>query len=209
MHVAVLCSDNVRKDELFKGHDVDIQWVSNFEKFKSVEADAYLDLDFEINKSRIESLKLLLPKTVIIHSVDYTLSEINAPFIRINAWPTFLQLSVIEATSTDENMKMNTEKIFHCFNKKIEWLPDVPGFVTARVISMIINEAYFSLADGVSTKAEIDTAMKLGTNYPFGPFEWCKKIGIEKIVSLLTKLSTQQSRYTPCELLIKESAISK
>ena len=49
--------------------------------------------------------------------------------------------------------------------------PDIPGFISARVVSMIINEAYFALEEEVSSKEEIDTAMKLGTNYPYGPFD--------------------------------------
>ena len=54
---------------------------------------------------------------------------------------------------------------------------------------MIVNEAFIALKEDVSTKNEIDTAMKLGTNYPYGPFEWCEKIGREKIRSLLQQLS--------------------
>ncbi len=45
-------------------------------------------------------------------------------------------------------------------------------------MAMIINEAWHALAEEVSTKNEIDTAMKLGTNYPYGPFEWAEKIGL-------------------------------
>jgi 3-hydroxyacyl-CoA dehydrogenase len=61
---------------------------------------------------------------------------------------------------------------------------------------MIINEAYFALGEDVSSKDEIDLAMKLGTNYPYGPFEWCKKIGLKKVYSLLEKLSDTDSRYS-------------
>jgi 3-hydroxybutyryl-CoA dehydrogenase len=74
-------------------------------------------------------------------------------------------------------------------------VPDEIGFITPRVVSMIINEAFIALKEGVSTKGEIDTAMKLGTNYPYGPFEWAEKIGVEKIKSLLDKLSMQEKRY--------------
>ena len=70
------------------------------------------------------------------------------------------------------------------------------GFIAARIIAMIINEAYYALEENVSTKEQIDIAMKLGTNYPYGPFEWSEKIGIEKIYLLLEKLSVQNKRYT-------------
>ena len=101
--------------------------------------------------------------------------------------------------------KIIAEKIISCFNKTTEWVADVPGFITARVISTIINEAYFTLAEKVSTKDEIDTAMKLGTNYPFGPFEWSEKIGLKNIYGLLLLLSKTNSRYTPSDLLQKEA----
>ena len=87
----------------------------------------------------------------------------------------------------------------------MEWLPDAPGFVSARVISMIINEAFFALEEGVSTPQEIDTAMKLGTAYSYGPFEWSNKIGLQNIVNLLTALSHQNSSYTPNSLLLQET----
>jgi 3-hydroxybutyryl-CoA dehydrogenase len=51
----------------------------------------------------------------------------------------------------------------------------------------------------------MDTAMKLGTAYPYGPFEWGNKIGLQNIVNLLKKLSKKQPRYTPCELLVQET----
>ena len=66
---------------------------------------------------------------------------------------------------------------------------------------MMINEAYMALQDGVSTMDEIDIAMKLGTNYPYGPFEWAEKIGREKITALLEKLSLQNPLYTPASSL--------
>ena len=77
--------------------------------------------------------------------------------------------------------------------------------VSARVISMIINEAYFAMEDGISTPEEIDTAMKLGTNYPKGPFEWKSQIGITPVFSLLEKLSKTDSKYTPSTLLKSEA----
>ena len=73
--------------------------------------------------------------------------------------------------------------------------------ITPRVIAMIINEAYFTLQAGVSTKEEIDTAMKLGTNYPYGPFEWADKIGLNRIKTLLQTLSKTDTRYLPAENL--------
>jgi len=77
--------------------------------------------------------------------------------------------------------------------------------ISDRVIYMIINEAYFALEEKVSSKDEIDIAMKLGTGYPFGPFEWAAKIGILKIYETLSHLSETDERYTPAALLKEEA----
>ena len=91
------------------------------------------------------------------------------------------------------------------FGKKLEWVTDLPGFLSARVLAAIINEAYLALEEGVSSKPEIDTAMKLGTNYPFGPFEWCEKIGANRIYLLLNEMAVNNQRYLPSSLLKKEA----
>lgn len=197
MQVVVLTDETLKKELLLNAdvNDVDIIWAKDVSQFQShTNADAYIDISFE--KKHIAILKKCLPKLVIINSVVDTLAETDESFVRINAWPTFLQSAIIEASSLKEERKQETEKIFSLLNKKIEWLPDEPGFITPRVISMIINEAFIALKEGVSTKEEIDTAMKLGTNYPYGPFEWAEKIGAGKINGLLKKLSLEQERYT-------------
>ena len=71
--------------------------------------------------------------------------------------------------------------------------------------SPIINEAYYTLGAQVSTREEIDIAMKLGTSYPYGPFEWAAKIGLKRIYELLVELSKVDERYTPAPLLAAEA----
>jgi 3-hydroxybutyryl-CoA dehydrogenase len=199
MQVVVLTNDSLQEELLSNGiaSHAEIIWVSSIEELKNYSsADAYIDLLYASH--HLASLEALLPKIVVINSVEHPLSETNAAFTRINGWPTFLKAPIIEAAGQS---KEKAEELFAVFNKKITWLPDAPGFVTPRVISMIINEAYMALEEGISTKQEIDTAMKLGTNYPYGPFEWADKIGMGKINSLLQALSTSQPRYTPAPLL--------
>lgn len=71
------------------------------------------------------------------------------------------------------------------------------GFHYPRVISMIINEAYFALGDELTSAESIDLAMKFGVNYPLGPIEWGQKIGLPHIINLLTEYSeiTEDPRY--------------
>ncbi len=194
----VILTDAVLRQELLANTNAvpeNIIWIDTVLQFQDhLDADAWIDLLFQ--KDHISVLKKFLPKTIIINSVVDTLGETDPSFIRINAWPTFLRSGIIEAAALLSEKKDTIERIFSLFNKKIQWLPDEPGFVTPRVICMIINEAFICLNQGVSSKNEIDVAMKLGTNYPYGPFEWAHKIGVDKIKSLLKKLSIHHERYT-------------
>ncbi|HEY0067654.1 MAG TPA: 3-hydroxyacyl-CoA dehydrogenase family protein [Flavisolibacter sp.] len=199
MRIVILANDEL-KEEL-KPEAEGVRWIEKPEEFSAhADADAYIDLLFENNPERVELLGKLLPRTVIINSVIHPLSEIGAGFIRINGWPTFLKGELVEA-SAETGLREQAEKVLSALGKKTEWITDQPGFITPRVIGMIINEAYFSLAEQVSSREDIDTAMKLGTNYPYGPFEWAEKIGKENVYRLLKKLSVEEKRYTPCETM--------
>lgn len=205
MQVVVLASDSQKKELLLEEKE-EITWISNEQEFlQHQKADAFVDLLYSKSAERNLLLRQLLPKPVIINSVTDTLPETDASFIRMNGWPTFLSSPVVEAASKDGDKKAAAEAAFSLLNKRPEWLADEPGFITPRVVSLIINEAYLTLAEGVSTKEEINTAMKLGTAYPYGPFEWAEKIGAGKIAELLKKLCQKQARYTPAFLLVQEA----
>jgi 3-hydroxybutyryl-CoA dehydrogenase len=75
--------------------------------------------------------------------------------------------------------------------------------ITARILAVLINEAWYTWQEGVSSKEEIDTAMRLGTNYPLGPFEWGARIGLDRIVGLLEVMSRTDPRYIPADTLKK------
>jgi len=162
------------------------------------------DVIFYLADSKNIADLAVIETPILINAVDSTLKELNAPanMYRINAWPGFLERAVWEVAGI-ENEKI--KNVFGAFGKKITFVKDEPGFVAAPVIAMIINEAYFALAANVSSKEEIDIAMKLGTNYPYGPFEWAEKIGLKNIYTLLQKLSLTNKRYQPCALLAAEA----
>lgn len=204
MKIAVITNTELKEELLAQGlsNDVQVEWLT--EVTPVPDADCYIDLLFKVEEQRIDKLINLQPALVIVNSVTGTQEELPLNFVRINAWPTFLKRTLLEASGIDVILKEKTEKLFQNFNKKVEWVPDIPGFITPRVICMIINEAYFTLEEEVSSKPEIDTAMKLGTNYPYGPFEWSEKIGLKNVYDLLIKLAQTNSRYEPSSLLKKE-----
>jgi 3-hydroxybutyryl-CoA dehydrogenase len=210
MTVLLLANDEL-KEELFAhppGEKVELIWITDPNEFIPGQSiDACIDLLFGNTTERIAWLKSLQAPLIIINSVVIPLHNIPEHFIRINGWNTFLKRPVTEAAIINTSLQLRAEELLSCFGRTIEWTPDVAGFITARVVASIINEAFFALEENVSTEEEIDTAMKLGTNYPLGPFEWGKKIGLHNIYSLLATLSREKSRYTP-SLLLKQTALA-
>lgn len=208
MQVVVLSNEGLKEELLAQGlqQEVQLHWLEEPGQLLDYpQADAWFDLLFENTDERIAILKQLTDRPVFINAATTTLHNMPGNFIRINAWPTFLKRPTVEATVADAAMKEKAAGILAAFQKNTEWVADVPGFIAARVVSMIINEAYFSLAEEVSSKQATDTAMKLGTNYPYGPFEWAEKIGLKRIAGLLAVLSKEHSRYQPASLLLKEA----
>ncbi len=200
MILAVLASDMQKKEiaasPFFQKHEV--VFSENISLWAHHTADAYIDFGFAPSAEKIDKLTKLLPRPILINAVTETLSDIHPEFIRFNGWPGFLKGKYLEASA-------NKERQSHAnllFEDQILFVKDEPGFVSARIVSMIINEAYFTLEAGTSTKEEIDIAMKLGTGYPFGPFEWASLIGLRKVSELLLKLSQSNSIYELAQSLI-------
>jgi 3-hydroxybutyryl-CoA dehydrogenase len=165
------------------------------------DADLYIDLDFTADETRGSVLSLLLPSPVIVSAVVPTLAEIGHPFIRINGWPGLLEREVHELTVPDTVRAGQIGQLYERLGRSFLLAPDIPGMITPRILATIINEAWYTWEEGVSTKEEIDMAMKLGTNYPMGPFEWGERIGLSRIFHLLTTLGEQDPRYTPAKSL--------
>ena len=208
MRLVVLTNEQLKEEFLSNGVSdyCKIDWINSPKELLShTDADAVIDLLFEYSGYDVSHLNNYLTKPVFVNSMNKTIVEIGLPFIRINAWPGFLKRNIAEVSIADEVNKNKAEKILSLLNRKAEWIPDLKGFISPRIVSMIINEAYFTLEEDVSTKEEIDIAMKLGTNYPYGPFEWSKKIGLKNIAALLTELSLTEKRYHPASLLLKEA----
>lgn len=203
MKLAVISNEVLKEEFIAKGipGGIDMVFITDV-KDTPVDADIIFDLLFENTHQRISCLKTFLPALVFINSVTAVLKTIELPFIRINAWPTFLHRNIIEWTILPQQPVEKIKDIFTKLGWNHQLVPDITGMISARVVAAIINEAYFTLEQGVSTKEEIDTAMKLGTHYPYGPFEWAELIGIKNIFELLDALQKEDSRYETAPALI-------
>jgi 3-hydroxybutyryl-CoA dehydrogenase len=199
MRVAIVGNEKQKKEWLLT--ELDICWIDTPKKIEGI--NIYLDFLFE--ESHVEKWNAIDAELIVISSLLTTSASLPNNFIRINGWPGFLGRNIVEACGLNETKKKLAEEVFHFFGRRTEWVKDQIGFITARVVASIINEAYFSLGEGVSDKESINLAMKLGTNYPHGPFEWATIIGLKNVYALLNSLSKENERYLPAPLLEEEA----
>ena len=197
MKFAVLSDDT--QWEILTAHKENMEWkrVSDFENLLSInDVDAY----FNFMENAAEENYSSFTKPTFINSAVKTLAQINKNenTIRVNVWPGFIEKPLWELVG---NVNADIAFILKALGKKYIAVADEPGFVSARVIAMIISEAYFAKEDNVSSETEIDIAMKLGTNYPYGPFEWASKIGLKNVYDLLNAMALEDEKYSPSNAL--------
>ena len=191
--------------------DLEIDYSDGDEDEDYKEYDCIFDLNFDDDPSNLEIYATLRDKPVFVNAVKLSLNEatfvagekIKCQLFGINALPTFIGQAKWEVSLFRKFQTPDLDVLMKKFG--IEYLPveDRVGLVKPRIIFMIINEACFTLQEGTANIEDIDTAMKLGTNYPFGPFEWCDKIGITSVFETLAALyeDTKDERYKICPLL--------
>jgi 3-hydroxybutyryl-CoA dehydrogenase len=178
-------------------------------------AKAEVIFDFNPEKTTLLNYHKGHPGLIVfLNTTLTTLAELLASgqradslFFGFCGLPSFLNRDIMEVSVAHTNKLTVLEEICVKLNTKFECVADQVGLVTPRIICMIINEAYFTLEEGIATQSDIDLAMKLGTNYPYGPFEWANRIGILNIYKVLKAMqtSTQDERYLISSLLRKEA----
>ena len=122
----------------------------------------------------------------------------------MNPVPVMKLVEIIRGYSTSDSV---TQHIFE-ISKNLEKVPvevnDYPGFIANRILMPMINEAIYSLYEGVAGVSEIDTVMKLGMAHPMGPLQLADFIGLDVCLSILNVLHSGfgNPKYAPCPLLV-------
>ncbi|MEM0998192.1 MAG: 3-hydroxyacyl-CoA dehydrogenase family protein [Bacteroidota bacterium] len=129
--------------------------------------------------------------------------EIDCTLVGLNSLPTFINRPRFELSLLREADRAGIEDLLQQFGREFEFVDDRVGMVTPRIVCMIINEACFVLKEGTAGIPEVDRAMKLGTNYPHGPFEWADKMGIHNVYDVVAALKedTGEEKYKMAPLL--------
>lgn len=178
--------------------------------------DLVFDLEFDAQPERLGLYATQTQAFFFLHSNRIQLAAVAAdlgvrlPLFHvagINAWPGCLSTTPWEVSVATENALPLLKEKLDALQIEYIRVADRVGLITPRVISMIINEAYFTLQEGTANKADIDLGMQLGTNYPHGPFAWSELIGLREVRSLLEAMynDTHDPRYKLCPLLKTES----
>jgi 3-hydroxybutyryl-CoA dehydrogenase len=224
MNILVLADKNQKAEFEQKVTTLTLSNITYFnpnEESSIPDLQAYeMILDFRATHSKhsiMEYAKLsnrvIILNTVFDNILNYNdkIQDSKSIFLGINGLTGFINLPVSEISLIKvENIDL-VLKMFEKLNWSIKIVENRIGMVTPRVICMIINEAYYTLQEKTATAKDIDISMKLGTNYPFGPFEWTHKMGIENVYNLLINIyeDTKDERYKVAPLLKQERFLQK
>jgi 3-hydroxybutyryl-CoA dehydrogenase len=123
----------------------------------------------------------------------------------MNPVPVMELVEVIRGIATDDTTYEATKAFVTKLGKKYAVAEDFPAFIVNRILLPMINEAIYTLYEGVGSVDAIDTAMKLGAHHPMGPLELADFIGLDTCLSVMQVLheGLADSKYRPCPLLVK------
>lgn len=155
--------------------------------------DVIIDLNLDDNPENLEEYNQAPGLTVIgcavkesLGSMVYGMGDaLQITLIGMNAIPSFINRDKLELSLYSENDREAAQGILQDLGLSYEIVADRAGMVTPRIVCMIINEACYVLGEGTADIAATNQAMKLGTNYPHGPFEWADLIGIDNVFEIL------------------------
>lgn len=169
-----------------------------------VKSKIFKDLDqFAPEHTILASNTSSLPITEIAAATDRPEKVIGMHFM--NPVPVMKLVEIIRGLATSDDVYHAVEDMTKSLNKIPVEVNDFPGFVSNRVLMPMINEAIYTLYEGVATKEAIDEVMKLGMNHPMGPLTLADFIGLDTCLYIMETLHEGfgDDKYRPCPLLRK------
>jgi 3-hydroxybutyryl-CoA dehydrogenase len=123
----------------------------------------------------------------------------------MNPVPVMKLVELVRGIATDDQTFNLAQTFVKALDKTISVAEDYPAFIVNRILLPMINEAIYTLYEGVGSVEAIDTAMRLGANHPMGPLQLADFIGLDTCLSIMQVLhdGLSDSKYRPCPLLVK------
>ncbi|MDI5964290.1 3-hydroxyacyl-CoA dehydrogenase [Streptomyces sp. SL13] len=115
-------------------------------------------------------------------------------------WATCTRVALAPAPTAAPEAVAEAVGLFQSLGKRVSVVRDTPGMIVTRTVAMLADLAADAVDRGVASAADVDTAMRLGVNYPVGPVEWGERLGAEWVVGVLDRLHAAYptGRYAPC-----------
>lgn len=170
--------------------------------------------NIDLKKDIFKQLDNLVPKETVLatNTSSLPITEIAAVTDRpdqvigmhfMNPVPVMKLVEIIRGLQTSDKTYETVTELAQHLNKVSVEVKDFPGFVANRILLPMINEAIYTLYEGIATREHIDTVMKLGTNHPMGPLELADFIGLDTCLAIMNVLydGFNDSKYRPCPLL--------
>jgi len=212
---------NVEKGRMTE--DEKLAVLNKITKSLSIEDASDVDLvieaaveNMEIKQSIFKQLDEITPKHTILatNTSSLPITEIGAVTKRpeqvigmhfMNPVPVMKLVEIIRGLATSDEVYKAIEEMTKKLSKVPVEVNDFPGFVSNRILMPMINEAIYTLYEGVATKEAIDDVMKLGMNHPMGPLQLADFIGLDTCLYIMEILHEGfgDSKYRPCPLLRK------
>ncbi|WP_313893331.1 3-hydroxybutyryl-CoA dehydrogenase [Psychrobacillus sp.] len=212
---------NVEKGRMTE--DEKLAVLNNITKSLSIEDANDVDIvieaaveNMEIKQSIFKQLDEITPKHTILatNTSSLPITEIAAVTNRpeqvigmhfMNPVPVMKLVEIIRGLATSDEVYTAIEEMTKKIGKVPVEVNDFPGFVSNRILMPMINEAIYTLYEGVASKEAIDDVMKMGMNHPMGPLQLADFIGLDTCLYIMEILHEGfgDSKYRPCPLLRK------
>ncbi len=194
-----------------------IRPVTDYSAF--AEAELVIESATEDEKIKREIFKSLVPHlrpdaVIATNTSSISITRLAATTDRperfigmhfMNPVPVMKLVELIRGIATEEDTYQAARKFVERIGKTSVTAEDFPAFIVNRILLPMINEACYTLYEGVGTVESIDTAMKLGANHPMGPLELADFIGLDTCLAIMQVLhdGLADTKYRPCPLLVK------
>jgi 3-hydroxybutyryl-CoA dehydrogenase len=190
---------------------------SSFDLFK--DSDFVIEAATEKEEVKKEIMKVLCPvlkpeAMIASNTSSISITRLGAATDRpakfigmhfMNPVPLMQLVELIRGLATDDETFNSVRQLAERLGKTTATSEDFPAFIVNRILLPMINEAVYTLYEGVGSVDSIDTAMRLGANHPMGPLELADFIGLDVCLAVMQVLydGLADSKYRPCPLLVK------
>jgi 3-hydroxybutyryl-CoA dehydrogenase len=200
----VIAGDTVLADEL-RGATADAGWDVADAVAAATGDTPYLILDLTAGEEPDAPLQGA-PQAISCHGGSVSALDPGGSAVGFHALPPLAEASLVELTrglDSAESAARAAEHFFTTLGKHTAWVSDAPGLVLGRIVCQVINEAAFTLGDGLGSAQDIDAGMVHGLNYPRGILGWADEIGLDHVLATLDALALErgEERYRAAPIL--------